>query len=111
MGWTFTRNATKQDVIDELVASLGSDIVDVRVCGRVLWFVWRAPGAGVIGCWLLEPDAEFGWGYKDFEERMEPYYYNCPPEFLDLAPVACQRWRQGVIAYSEAGRPEEDFRL
>lgn len=47
-----------------------------------------------IGCNLLD-----GAGYKDLAEEMHPYSYDCPLEYLALAPVTCQEWRDGVIEY------------
>ncbi|MCA9380929.1 hypothetical protein KC678_01565, partial [Candidatus Dojkabacteria bacterium] len=42
---------------------------------------------------------KYSWGYKDMDESMHPYYYNCPLSFLDMTPVACEEWRQHVRNY------------
>ena len=78
--------------------------------GSVLWSVWRrtnaAPAAGVfetthyIACHLIKSfGKEEGFGYKDMDESVHPYYYTCPLKYLDMAPVACQEWRDKVIAH------------
>jgi hypothetical protein len=37
---------------------------------------------------------------KSIQECMHPFYYDCPVEFLDLAPVDNQEWRDGVKEFS-----------
>ena len=41
---------------------------------------------------------------KSIQECMQPFYYDCPIEFLDLAPVESQEWRDGVKEYSARGK-------
>jgi len=54
-----------------------------------------------IGCDLLDySKADEGWGYKDMEEGMHPYFYSCPLKYLALVPaVASEEWREGVRQY------------
>jgi len=77
----------------------------------VLWAVWertilKPDGKEVkryITCDLLEySKRDECWGYKDMDESVHPYYYSCPPGYLNMVPeVACQEWRNGVLATHE----------
>lgn len=53
-----------------------------------------------IGCDLLRSQAGFGWGYKDMDESMHPYFYSCRLKYLDLVPIEkfCghPEWRANV---------------
>lgn len=41
-----------------------------------------------------------GFGYKDMDESVNPYYYSCPLSYLtDVPEVSCQAWRDGVKEY------------
>lgn len=59
-----------------------------------------------IGCDLLEySKRDEGWGYKDMDESMHPYYYSCPLSYLDMVPVVgSEEWRQGVREYHQRQR-------
>jgi len=40
-----------------------------------------------------------GWGYKDMDESVGPYYYSCPVKYLEIQPrVDNQAWRDAVYA-------------
>ena len=114
MGWTFRRNATKQQLIDDRLAPWDfvtapgdekwtgkaagtrtqSVVLAFRCVGNSLWSVRETtitpPGGEAktrkwIGLDLLDLDG-YGWGWKSMDESMGPYDCSCPPEFLDLAP-------------------------
>jgi len=111
MGWDFTRNASKADIVRERTKTWVYDgrkgeTLTHKVIGKTLWTVRKvteiASGKQLslyIGCDLLDSQKGFGWGYKDMGEEMHPYYYDCPLAFLDMVPVACQEWRDKVIAW------------
>lgn len=102
MGWDFTAGASKKDIIAYLTKEGESTkCLAHTVKGNVLWTVHetKASGAKWIGCFLLGSSRNFGWGYKDMCESMHPYQYNCPLSYLDMVPVACPEWREGVKAY------------
>ena len=40
-----------------------------------------------IACDLLRYERDCGWGYKDLDESMHPYFYSCPLKYLDLVPI------------------------
>jgi hypothetical protein len=51
--------------------------------------------------WLVEigrGDARNSWGYKDMDETMDPFYYQCPAKILDLLTEPLNEgaaaWRQ-----------------
>lgn len=113
MGWFFTYNQSRSDLIKELTESEtnGSGTIRcLRHCtkGNVLWSVWEAaPSDGrlpyrYIRCDLLSRGSGDGWGHKPMSEEMHPYYYSCPPGYLDMAPVANAEWRERVLAWHAA---------
>jgi hypothetical protein len=127
MGWLFTRGSTRKGLIVERTKNWEAEgekgemvkTVCLAHCYRgnfysgVLWTVWERvftkdgqqtkPTARWIGCDLLRYQTGYGWGYKDMEESMHPYYYSCPKKYLDLVPIdqfgGCEKWREGVKEY------------
>lgn len=79
----------------------------------VLWTAWERtfvkdgteaePTERWIGCDLLRYQKDFGWGFKDMEESMHPYYYSCPLKYLSLVPIdqygGNAEWRENVQRY------------
>jgi len=117
MGWSFG-HSRRADLIRALTNREDGERATrtcVAHCYRgsahrgVLWTVWlvveKATGKEIrfIGCDLLEYNRSMGpgyeWGYKDMCESMHPYYYSCPLKYLEMAPVACEEWREGVRKY------------
>jgi len=107
MGWTFQHGASRADIINRLTRFQENEHgrwTTLAHCakGNVLWSVieWHRKDTGetynFIGCHLLAPHKAVGWGYKDMEESMGPYYCSCPLAYLDMAPEACPEWREGV---------------
>ena len=112
MGWLFTRQQTRAQLIEELTRDQESNGV-TRKClkqstaSNVLWTVWEITGPGekvdrYIGCDLMACQRGYGWGYKDMCESMGPCYYSCPLAYLDMVPVANADWREQVRAYHAA---------
>jgi len=59
-----------------------------------------------IQCDLLQYSrSNDGWGYKDMEESMHPYFYSCPLGYLAKVPIKTfggnEEWRKGVRSYHE----------
>jgi hypothetical protein len=58
-----------------------------------------------IGCDLLRSQTGFGWGYKDLDESMFPYFFSCPLKYLDLVPIekfgGNAEWRATVRRYHQ----------
>ncbi len=109
MGWLFRHGSTRRQLITERTENWtreGAEGVTVATtclahCYRggvfsgVLWAVWERtfakdgqqvkPTERWITCDLLR--YQDGWGYKDLDESMHPYYYSCPAKYLDLVPI------------------------
>ena len=121
MGWIFSRQ-TRDQLIHELIrthdgAHARIDVLAHTVVDNVLWSVVRitAKQAAIdhlatgdttcfIRCDLLEGSGG-EWGHKPLEE-LQHYYYSCPLNYLDMAPVECPQWRERVRAYHQQ-HPEQ----
>lgn len=112
MGWLFTRGLSRKDLIKERVqkyedANMVMTTLAYCVRGNCLWMVRESTSKNFgdsikfIELDLLGSNKSDGWGYKDMEEQMHPYYYSCPLAYLEMVPVACEKWREGVRAYHE----------
>lgn len=110
MGWTFTKDATRADIIAERIEPSSNDThagQTLRHClkGNVLWTVRAIIDKSThrveryIGCDLLRCERGYGWGYKDMCESSGPFYYSCPLDYLAMVPVECESWRERVRAY------------
>jgi len=107
MGWTFQHGASRADIIQRLTRPQENETgrwTTLAHCtkGNVLWSVveWHRKDRGetrnFIACILMAPHKAVGWGYKEMDESVHPYYYSCPLAYLGLAPEACAEWREGV---------------
>lgn len=138
MGWDFTQGASKADIIASLTKEESGDAqqwsnkeqkslplgyrynrrtLEWSVRGNVLWTVEEVirhknpdETTRFIGCYLLSKQRNYGYGYKAMCERAGPYYYSCPLKFLNMVPVACQEWRDKVIAHTR-GYDKAEVRL
>ena len=123
MGWLFTRNQTRKELVAENTHSWertkedGTHLkaVALKHCYRgnffsgVLWTVWEYTYTNLdgtikevkrwIGCDLCRYQKNYGWGYKDMSESAHPFYYSCPLGYLNMVPVVCEEWRKGVREY------------
>lgn len=127
MGWSFSINSSRADLIEERTRSTTQadgtrwECLKRATAGNVLWTVWEVtPGVPKpprayrppyrhIGCDLLAPGGKgSGWGYKDLCESMGPCYYTCPLSYLDLVPVANAGWRVQVRAWHAARNRKVD---
>jgi len=127
MGWLFQPGSTRKGLVAERITAWERTTPDgitvkstcIAHCYRggnfsgVLWTVWERtfekegqpvkPTERWIGCDLLEySKRDEGWGYKDMEESMGPYFFSCPLKYLEMVPVVgSESWREGVRAYHE----------
>lgn len=118
MGWTFTRGASKADIIREVTTrrpfeyqgkTITDRVLDRSLAGNALWVLFErtidAPGQPrqvevFITLFLLSRSRESGgWGYTDMDAASHPYTYSAPLRFLERAPVENEEWRAGVHAY------------
>jgi len=122
MGWLFSNRWGSKD---ELVRFLRSperngphyEVLASTVRGSRHWYVARYTKddkvVTFIGLDLMESGGNEGWGYKDMDESVGPYYYDCPLRFLDMVagsePVGyAEKWRESVREWhaKKAARPE-----
>lgn len=98
MGWYYTSNATRKDIIRELTQDANLKTLAHTVRGNVLWTVQETNnGNKFIACYLLSsPRLKGEAGYKPMDESMGPYYYSCPLPYLDMAPECNAEWRADV---------------
>lgn len=129
MGWLFTVGSTRRELIAERTQGWGRASNEMLVeskclahCFRggrfsgVLWSVWERtftkdglevePTQRWIQCDLLRySKSNDGWGYKDLEESMHPYFYSCPLGYLEMVPImqfgGNEAWRNSVRSYHE----------
>lgn len=113
MGWLYTQDATRADIINELTHERVNDrgvFRTLRKCfrGNTMYALHESGPPGNLKKWicvyLLQRNGKFGWGYKDIEETMGPYYYDCPVSYLDEADPptteTATKWRDEVRAKS-----------
>lgn len=97
MGWLFTQNQTRRQLIENLTADFETanrkNRTFKRYCnGNTLFAVHEVINKDTgeitryIGVYLMQRDQGFGWGYKDMDESCGPYQYGCPLSFFDLVP-------------------------
>lgn len=111
MGWLFGWN-TRKELVDHLCESNGVTTLKRRFVGNTLYTVnaYKQADGTVIkyACvYLLKgrSNTRDGWGYKDMDETMHPYYYDFPANWLDLlSPTDSENakaWRQAVRERAE----------
>lgn len=111
MGWSYGWKS-KEELVKELLRparySAGVQILASRLPngGRELWMLMEHKGEQSIVVALLE---HIGgqWGYKLMDERMGPYYYQVPIEWLEQVPVVNLEWRQQVYAARKLAMPAQ----
>lgn len=132
MGWLFRTGITRREMIAERTRDWtrqGAGGITVATtclahCYRggafsgVLWAVWERTytkdGKQAqsierwITCDLLRYRKDDGWGYKDMDESMHPYFYSCPLGYLAQVPIETyggnEQWRQQVQSHHSRRR-------
>lgn len=127
MGWLFTAGSTRRNLIAERARAWTTEGAEgmtvtstcLAHCYRggafsgVLWAVWKRtftkddqpvrPVERWITCDLLRYQKDYGWGYKDMDESMHPYFYSCPLKYLEMVPIdqygGNAEWREGIRAF------------
>lgn len=114
MGWTVPYTTTSRDelvrhILDEHNEPGRFEIIDHSLRGNVLYVVFRKPEQGYrfIAIYLLSGpsprsrrEGDRCWGYKDMDESMRPYYYDCPERLLKQSDLQCE----DAVAWREACR-------
>ncbi len=113
MGWTIGRH-TREELIEELLGPRHHETVAHTVIDNRLWCVKRYLRDGqerkYIALFLLEAFGAHEYGYKDMDETVHPYYYDCPLEFLQQVesypPMGSGAdWRACVRAFHAGASP------
>lgn len=108
MGWTFNAHpCSKESFVNQILMESGS-ILAHSVRGNRLWTIYQPRSAGAdpfIVLFLLKC-SDGCWGYKDMDETMGPYFYDCPLSFLNKTPETGNSWRNDVRAYHAKKRKE-----
>lgn len=115
MGWTTSHNwQTRADIIADRVKTqhwtqgdheVTDTVIAHAIRGNCLWKVHERNTGGkirrYIGLDLIRSyGKEEGYGYKDMDESVHPYYYTCPLKYLDMVPeVSSAEWREKVRQY------------
>lgn len=123
MGWLFTDGQTRKELIEHLVRTEENDERIINCIAHKangftqLWAVYEITKKKTderkrfIAFYLMRYQKGYGWGYKDMEESMCPYYYSCPLSYLEMAPEANAKWREGVRQYWEHRKKINAFKL
>lgn len=131
MGWLFREDITRKELIADITKTWerksGENLVQSEclahcfrggVFSGVLWSVWERrfiingddvePRQRWITCDLIQYRRNSGWGNKQIEESMGPYYWSVPIRYLNMVPIdeygGNAPWRKDVLAHHERQR-------
>ncbi len=103
MGWTFPHSTTtKKRLVDEILSDYRHHpnwkIIKTALVGSCFWMALHSlkTDEKFIVLYLMEKH-DGVYGYKDMDETMHPFYYNCPLALLDLTSSLMNEanaWRQ-----------------
>ena len=116
MGWLYPYHTkTRADLVKGLRAEYNTPthkILRSQCAGNRFWALCEGTRSDgqviryILLCLLQGPernDPDGSWGYKEMDESVGPYYYDCPLSYLDLAtePVndSARIWREKVRAH------------
>lgn len=116
MGWLYPYHTkTRADLVEDLRAGYNTPthkILRSQCVGNRFWALCEGTRSDgqviryILLCLLQGPernDPDGSWGYKEMDESVGPYYYDCPLSYLDLAsePVndSARIWREKVRAH------------
>lgn len=115
MGWLFLHECkTKKDLVNHLLKDIGEPfkVVDHATTGqgnRGTLYILLRDDTGfrpdtIMVCLLENDPRNPGWGYKDMDETMYPYNFDCPKRILDkVGPTNNEealRWRAACKEYA-----------
>lgn len=110
MGWLYTFEHDKERFLNDILRpSLNYCIVDKAVRGNEVYALMESKTDGLrfISVLLISKARGEGWGYKEMDEAMAPYYYNCPARILDASTCTSESavaWRQACRDKAAAKR-------
>lgn len=113
MGWLFTQGQTRKELIEDLTRTQENEhakfVTLRRFCsGNTLWTVQEVTRKATnettrfIGCYLMQRQHNYGWGYMDMDESCGPCEVTCPLGFFDMVPDPggyATAWRERVRMY------------
>jgi len=115
MEYIMSANITEFVSKDAVIAKVSATFTEHELIGGILWGIredvltgpwddirWETREVelgNVIICVVLYESVSDSWSYKEIYECEEPFYYNCPLRFLDIAPVSSEYWRRCVRNY------------
>jgi len=117
MGWLYLYECdTKASIREHILRDLTSDnehgtrrVLKHRTVGNHLWLAYESvpkspeykPVRCVVLCLLAKDKGH--WGYKDMDETMHPYFYDCPNAIVEATgPTTHEqalKWRAKVDEY------------
>jgi hypothetical protein len=62
----------------------------------VIWQICPSEKGDIIVCNIIESSMN-GLGYSAYCEAEFPFYFSCPPEYLDKTAERCPEWRRIVM--------------
>lgn len=90
MGWTFPYSTTtKKRLVDEILSDYRHHpnwkIIKTALVGSCFWMALHSlkTDEKFIVLYLMEKH-DGTYGYKDMDETMHPFFYNCPVSLLDM---------------------------
>jgi hypothetical protein len=103
MGWLYPHEATRKPILLDIIIRNWNGYGTIHATHSTrncFWMLVTPPGyeKPIIGLYVIQK-AQGLWGYKDMEEAACPYYYDCPLDWLEKAPVTNQNWRDGVVNF------------
>ena len=138
MGWLFKCGSTRRGLIAERIEGwerINPDgLVITSTClahcyrggnfSGVLWSVWERtfvkdgheaePTQRWIQCDLLRYQRDYGWGYKDMDESMGPYFFSSPLKYLRMVPIeqygGNASWREQVVLHHQRSAEKRQLR-
>jgi hypothetical protein len=117
MGWLFSYEWDSPRAIQESLnrqRRLPIVAQAATLAGKHLWTVYQMPdGRRFISLDLIKHN-NGRWGYKDMNEDMGPFYYDCPLKLLDVAGAPptedAAKWRAEVLRRKQAAAKRKTFR-
>ena len=112
MGSTTGFNS-RTDVVDTLVkqhSTNGFSIIDRKATnfGRHLWMLIQPKKGPSFICLFVLSSYQHDWGYKDVDESMGMYQWDCPATLIQQADPpsteTAKQWREQILNYRARGR-------
>lgn len=93
MGYLFFPNGdvnNKKELVERIIESNstgGFEFLRKVVKGSVMYALIKNPSGDIFNVVFLLKQMKGEFGYKDMDESMNPYYYDCPKSYLEAATV------------------------